>query len=116
MALADPTDIPRHGAALIESLQQHRANILSKITTANGMTEREVLAVGASLKLIVDEARAYVADSRKTLEEFASASLADMLDRHSAFMTQFVEAMQQRVTAQGDAAKQATDQINRIVD
>ncbi|HEY5962266.1 MAG TPA: methyl-accepting chemotaxis protein [Polyangiaceae bacterium] len=103
-------------ASFIESLECHRESIGARIRDANGMTEREVLAVGEALKLIVDEARSYVKDSRATLEEFASTNLSDMLDRHGALMTQFVSTMQTQVSAQSDAARQATSQINGIVE
>lgn len=100
----------------MESLERHRTSIMDKIGEANGMTEREVLAVGDALKLIVDEARAYVADSSKTLNEFASTNLSDMLERHGLTMTRFVETMKSQVQAQSEAARQATDQSNRIVE
>ncbi|MGC4067637.1 MAG: methyl-accepting chemotaxis protein [Polyangiaceae bacterium] len=89
---------------------------MARIREANGMTEREVLAVGDALKAIVDEARNYVEDSRKTLEEFASTSLTDMLSRHGSVMTEFVDTVTKQVRDQGEAAQQATDQINRIVE
>lgn len=116
MASATPCEGPHPGTALIESLRQHREAILAKIRDANGMTEREVLAVGESLRLIVDEARAYVTDSRKTLEEFASTSPAAMLERHSATMKSFINTMQTQVAVQSKSAKLATNQINRIVE
>jgi hypothetical protein len=76
------TDALPPGTALIEALEQHRENVLVKIRDANGMTEREVLAVGVALRQIVDEARSYVAHSQQTLEHFASANVADLLQRH----------------------------------
>jgi methyl-accepting chemotaxis protein len=116
MASVDPLATPDLGTSLVASLGQHREAILAKIRDANRMTEREVLAVGESLRLIVEEARAYVADSRKTLEQIASTSLTDMLERHGAVMSSFVDAVQQLVAAQSEASGQATNQINRIVD
>jgi methyl-accepting chemotaxis protein len=114
--MPDVTDGGNVAASLVEFLETHRQDIISRIRDANGMTEREVLAVGEALKLIVDEARSYVKDSRTTLEEFASTNLSDMLERHGALMTHFVTSMQTQVTAQSDAARQATSQINRIVE
>jgi methyl-accepting chemotaxis protein len=104
------------GIILIESLERHRDTIIQRIRETNGITEREVLAVGDSLKLIVDEARAYVADSRNTLEEFASTSVSDMLERHGAVMSSFVDTIKAQVSAQGAAAQQATEHTNRIVE
>jgi methyl-accepting chemotaxis protein len=80
------------------------------------MTEREVLAAGESLRQIVDEARTFVASSQKALEDVASASVTEMLERHRTLMTGFIEAMQVQVAVQSQAAQQATDQINRIVE
>jgi methyl-accepting chemotaxis protein len=100
----------------MDSLERHRTSIMARIREANGMTEREVLAVGDALKAIVDEARRYVEDSRKTLGEFASTSLTDMLSRHGSVMSKFVETVTKQVRDQGEAAQQATDQINRIVE
>jgi methyl-accepting chemotaxis protein len=109
------TDFQR-GTVLIESLERHRDAIIQRIRETNGITEREVLAVGDSLKRIVDEARAYVSDSRNTLEEFASTNVSDMLERHGAVMSSFVETIKTQVSAQGAAAQQATEHTNRIVE
>lgn len=98
------------------TLEQHHAAILVKIREANGVTEREVLAVGEALRCIVDEARAYVADSRSTLEQFASTSVTEMLERHGAVMSTFVDTLQEQMSTQNEAVQQATNQINRIVE
>jgi len=116
MASSSHPAVPPRGQTLVESLERHRETIMERIRQANGMTEREVLAVGNSLKLIVDEARSYVAESRETLEVFASTNVSDMLERHGSVMTGFVETMKTQVSAQGAAAAQATEQINRIVE
>jgi methyl-accepting chemotaxis protein len=101
---------------LTEALQRCREGIGAKLREASGMTEREVLAAGEALKLIVDEARAFALGSQQTLQEIATASITDMLERHRTLMTDFVEAMQAQVVIQSQAAQQATAQINRIVD
>jgi methyl-accepting chemotaxis protein len=116
MAASSPSTDPQRGHVLVESLERHRDAIIQRIREANGMTEREVLAVGDSLKRIVDEARAYVADSRNTLEEFASTNVSDMLERHGSVMASFVDTMKTQVSAQGEAAQQATEHTNRIVE
>jgi methyl-accepting chemotaxis protein len=116
MASLFPPAVPQPGQVLIESLERHREAIIQRIRDANGMTEREVLAVGDSLKRIVDEARAYVADSRHTLEKFASTNVSEMFERHGSVMSTFVETMQTQVSAQGEAAQQATEHTNRIVE
>lgn len=103
------------GVELVEALGKYRDGIASRIREANGMTEREVLAAGEALRLIVDEARNFVQGSRDTLQNIASSSVSGMLDRHRTLMTDFVEAMQSQVQVQNEAAQQATDQINRIV-
>ncbi len=102
--------------ALVEALQRCREGIGTRIREANGMTEREVLAAGESLQKIVDQTREFVLGSQKSLEEVAAASFTDMLARHRALMTDFVQAMQAQVAVQSQAAEQATNQINRIVD
>ena len=103
------------GVELVEVLRKYRDGIAARIREANGMTEREVLAAGEALRLIVEEARNFVQGSQHTLEDIASSSVTGMLDRHRALMTDFVVAMQSQVEVQNEAAQQATDQINRIV-
>jgi methyl-accepting chemotaxis protein len=104
------------GVELNEALRKYRDGIASRIREANGMTEREVLAAGEALRLIVEEARNFVQGSQHTLEDIASSSVSGMLDRHRSLMNDFVAAMQSQVEVQNQAAQQATDQINRIVD
>ena len=110
----DENTQPSH--PLLAALEEHRKHILAKIREANGITESEALAIGDALRLIVDEARDYVAASRSVLEELAAASLTEMLERHRAAMTAYVKMMQSQVAAQNEAAKEATAQLHRIVE
>lgn len=112
---ADGT-LPIAETSSVTSLRRHQEAIAHRIRDANAMTEREVLAVGESLRRIVDEARAHVQGSQHALQELASASIAEMIERHTALITEFVEAMQTQVMAQSEAARHATEHTNRIVD
>jgi methyl-accepting chemotaxis protein len=116
MASSSSTPSPQQGQLLVESLERHSNTIIARIHEANGMTEREVLAVGDSLKSIVDETRNYVTDSRNTLEKLASTSVSAMFERHGQVMEKFVETMQSQVSAQDDAAQKATEHTHRIVE
>jgi len=60
-------------AELIEALGRYRDGLAARIREANGMTEREVLATGEALRLIVDEARSFAQGSQQTLERIARA-------------------------------------------
>lgn len=115
MTLPEADDDLELTAELLRPLKARSDGVAAKIREANRTTEREVLAIGESLRLIVAEARSHVEQSRATLEGFASANLTFLLEKHGTAMAQFVQRMQSQVTEQSRAARQATDQINRIV-
>lgn len=101
---------------LANVLAQTRDAVMSRIRDANQLTEKEILAVGAALNSIVQEARAHVADSSQALERITSASVTGLMQRQTELVATYIGVLSQQISEQAATTAQAIEQLNRILE
>ncbi|RYZ07096.1 MAG: methyl-accepting chemotaxis protein [Myxococcales bacterium] len=101
-------------------METARDDVLGRIQGVNQTSEREVLAVGSSLQLIVNEAQAQVKDLRQTLEELTGSKervgVPQLAARQSHAVRDYLERMSQIIAAHDQTVKGSEAASQRIAD
>jgi methyl-accepting chemotaxis protein len=96
---------------LVDFLRTASRTTLERIQNVNGMTSREVLEAGASLELVMNEARAHVEKARVALAQAAGGEgregLRELARRQSEAMRVYLGDSQRLIAEQETMAKQS---------
>lgn len=101
-------------------LETARDDVLGRIKGVNQTSEREVLAVGSSLQLIVNEAQAQVQDLRQTLSDLTGSKervgVPQLAARQSHAVRDYLERMSQIIAAHDRTVTGSEEASQRIAD